>query len=102
MQKKTNTLITHGLHINHNEISNAKNIWWLVVVLGTVVSVFLGFLNLAINYRTDPIIQQVKANQSEILSIKSNDTRLERKVDLLLLHFIPNAVTSGGEYLIIK
>jgi len=70
----------------------------ITVVLGTAGSFVFGFINLYLNTRMSPIIEQVQAVQSKqvileqaLVDSKAVDTRLESKVDRILLKLIPNA-----------
>jgi hypothetical protein len=73
-------------------------IGFAVVVLGTLGNLAFNFINYTVNTRNAPIVSRIEAIESRDVNIekalmdgKTADTRLESKVDRILLKLIPNA-----------
>ena len=98
MEKKTKTSFTQQLHTLSERISEARVIIGaVIVVFGTVASVFLGAVNYAINIKNQPIINRVEAVEARDKSIeetlgelKQSDSNINTKLDALLFKLIPN------------
>jgi len=98
MEKKTNNTFTQRLRTISETISDAKIIIGAVIVVaGTIVSVFFGAVNYVISIKNAPLISRVEAIESRdrdikeaLVDLQNSDVTINSKLDTLLIKLIPN------------
>jgi hypothetical protein len=101
---------TSELHTISKRLTDVRVVvGFVIMVLGTVVSVAFGAINYVVNINNAPIVAKISAMESRdnsmeasLVELKASNLRVESKLDRVLFKFVPSTISSSGETLVIK